>query len=67
MNLDETIQRVVANPKAWQVIDGQIRRCRLRQFPYGVVYTLESDVVLIIAIMHLHRHPSSWRENLLSD
>jgi len=47
------------------VLDGEIRRCRLRRFPYGIIYTLlEDDVVLIISVMHLHRHPLSWRKNL---
>lgn len=65
--LDETIQRIVANPKAWAIIDGQMRRCRLRRFPYGIIYTIEDEIVLIIAVMHLHRHPSSWRKNLSSE
>jgi plasmid stabilization system protein ParE len=65
--LDATIQRIIANPKAWQVLEGEIRRCRLRRFPYGVIYTLEGEIVLIISVMHLHRHPSSWRKNLPND
>jgi plasmid stabilization system protein ParE len=65
--LDATIQRIVANPRAWQVLDGEIRRCRLRRFPYGVVYTIEDESILIISVMHLHRHPLSWRQNLSSE
>lgn len=64
--LDATIQRIVANPQAWQVLDGEIRRCRLRRFPYGVIYTIENELILIISVMHLHRHPLSWRKNLPS-
>jgi len=63
--IDATIQRILANPGAWKVLDGEIRRCRLRRFPYGIIYTLlEDDVVLIISVMHLHRHPLSRRKNL---
>jgi plasmid stabilization system protein ParE len=66
--IDDTIQRVLANPRAWKVLDGEIRRCRLRRFPYGIIYTLlKDDLVLIISVMHLHRHPSSWRKNLEND
>jgi plasmid stabilization system protein ParE len=65
--LDATIQRIIANPKAWQVLDGEIRRCRLRRFPYGVIYAIEDEIVLIVSVMHLHRNPSSWRKNLPSD
>ncbi|MBE9138821.1 type II toxin-antitoxin system RelE/ParE family toxin [Nodosilinea sp. LEGE 07088] len=66
--IDGTIQRILLNPKAWKLLDGEIRRCRLRKFPYGIVYTLvKDDFVLIISVMHLHRHPSSWRKNLRND
>ena len=32
--------------------------------PYGVIYAIEADHVLIVSVMHLHRHPESWRKNL---
>jgi plasmid stabilization system protein ParE len=63
--IDATIQRILANPQAWQALEGEIRRCRLRRFPYGIIYTmLEDESVLVISVMHLHRYPSAWRENL---
>lgn len=66
--IDDTIRRILANPKAWKVLEDEIRRCRLRRFPYGIIYTiLENETILIISVMHLHRHPSSWRKNLKSD
>ena len=66
--IDATIQRILANPLAWQQLEGEIRRCRLRRFPYGIIYTiLEDETILVISVMHLHRHPSSWRKNLKSD
>ena len=65
--LDSTIQRIIANPKAWQVLEGDIRRCRLRRFPYGVIYILDDDCILIISVMHLHRNPTSWRQNLTDE
>jgi hypothetical protein len=60
----ETIHRIVRWPYAWQPLDGEIRRCRTHRFPYGIVYAVENGEVLIISVMHLHRHPDSWRKNL---
>ncbi|RZM77782.1 type II toxin-antitoxin system RelE/ParE family toxin [Leptolyngbya iicbica] len=66
--VDETVQRILANPRAWKVLEDEIRRCRLRRFPYGIIYTiLEDETILVVSVMHLHRHPSSWRKNLKSD
>jgi plasmid stabilization system protein ParE len=63
--IDATIQRILANPLAWQQLEGEIRRCRLRRFPYGIIYTpLGDDSILIISVMHLRRQPAAWRKNL---
>src|SRR3972149_310911 len=40
------------------------RRCRTRRFPYGIIYQVKSDFVLIVAVMHLHREPGTWRDRL---
>jgi len=34
-------------------------RCRTHRFPYGIIYTVEDGTVLVISVMHLHRHPDS--------
>lgn len=54
----------MAYPHAWHSLDQGIRRCRTNRFPYAVIYTLEAETVLIISVMHLHRHPDTWRKNL---
>lgn len=45
--VDATVQRIVQNPRAWKVLDGQIRRYRLRRFPYGIVYTIEEGSMAV--------------------
>jgi plasmid stabilization system protein ParE len=59
-----TIRRILMHPQAWAALDEEIRRCRAHRFPYGIIYTIERDGVLIISVMHLHRRPESWRRNL---
>ncbi len=56
-----TIQRAVAFPKAWAVMEGEIRRTLVKRFPYGVLYSEEEDGLYILAVMHLHRHPNYWK------
>jgi plasmid stabilization system protein ParE len=58
------IRRIVAHPQAWCPLDDDFRRCRTSRFPYGIIYALEHGEVLIVSVMHLHRHPESWRKNL---
>ncbi len=56
-----TIQRSVAFPNAWPVIDGEIRRSLVRRFPFGILYSVENEGIFVIAVMHLHREPEYWK------
>lgn len=56
-----TIQNIVNYSTAWPVVEGDIRRCLVRRFPYGVLYSIEQGEILILAVMHLRRHPDYWK------
>jgi hypothetical protein len=56
-----TIKRTVSLPKAWSVIEGDIRRSLVKRFPYGILYSEEENGIYIIAVMHLHRFPDYWK------
>ena len=59
-----TIRRIIETPDRWRVLEGDVRRCFVRVFPYSVLYTVEREFVLIIAIMHGKREPGYWRHRL---
>jgi hypothetical protein len=33
----------------------------LTRFPYGVFFAVDDDEVLVLAVVHLHRHPDTWK------
>ena len=59
-------ERIVEYPHAWQPLDDEVRRCRHNRFPYGLVYAIEGEVILVIAVMYLRREPDYWRDRLRS-
>ena len=59
-----TTERIRQFPDGWHPLGENIRRCRLRRFPYSVIYHADKNEVLIIAIAHSHRRPSYWRDRL---
>jgi len=44
------------------MLEDDIRRKLIRRFPYGVLYSVKTDAVLIIAIMHCSRRPGYWKD-----
>jgi hypothetical protein len=56
------IERIRQFPDAWHPLGEGIRRCRLRRFPYGLIYHADETGVLLIAVAHTHRRPGYWRE-----
>ncbi len=61
LEVHSTIQRSIEYPKAWAVLDGEIRRSLVKRFPYGILYTKEQDGIYIVAVMNLHRKPDYWK------
>jgi hypothetical protein len=43
-----------------------VRRCRLRRFPYGVIYHADEMEILVVAVAHAHRRPDYWRDRISS-
>jgi hypothetical protein len=55
-----TISRIIQYPEAWSQMSKNTRRCLVNRFPFGVIYQVKSDLVLIIAVADLRRKPGFW-------
>ncbi len=61
IEVHSAIQRSIAFPKAWPIIDSEIRRSLVSRFPFGILYTVENEGIFVVAVMHLHRTPEYWK------
>jgi plasmid stabilization system protein ParE len=52
--------RVANYPNAWSIERGDVRKCLLHKFPYKLMYSVEEDHILVIAVAHQHRKPDYW-------
>jgi len=59
-----SLGRILQYPTAWTPLSRRTRRCRLNRFPYALIYQVRSDLILIVAVQNLHRHPDSWKSRL---
>ncbi len=55
--MEDATYRIRESPTRYLVIDEDIRRCLTRRFPYAILYTVEQDYILIVAIMHCSQEP----------
>lgn len=58
------IDRAAQYPNAWPILEGEVRRCQTKRFPYGILYSEEAEGVFVLAVMHLHRDPDYWQHRL---
>ena len=59
--LEDALHRISRRPQMYPKVEGDIHKCRLPRFPYGVIYRTKSETVEILAIMHLRREPGYWK------
>src|SRR5512139_2064059 len=63
-DLDRTIRRMAAYPHVGREIGQGLRRCILSRFPCGIIYGIDSEAIIVVAVAHLHREPHYWTDRL---
>jgi plasmid stabilization system protein ParE len=58
------IEGIVENPLLYRVIDEDVRRCLTKRFPYAILYTIEDNYILMLAVMHCSRDPLYWKHRI---
>jgi toxin ParE1/3/4 len=62
--IEDAVYRIRESPERYVVMDEDVRKCMTRKFPYGILYTIEQDYILILAIMHCSREPGYWKKRI---
>ena len=62
LEVGEAVRNILSYPNAWPTLEGDIRRCLVNRFPYGILYSIEPDRIHVLAVMHLHRRPGYWKQ-----
>lgn len=60
---------IAAMPEAWPTVLGWEREPHLRRkgisgFPYGIIYFVTSEEIVIVAYAHAKRRPGYWEDRL---
>jgi len=67
-SLLDDVQRVVdrlrEHPYLGHVVDRDLRKILLHRFPFSLIYSVETDAILIVAVAHYGRRPDYWRDRV---
>ena len=59
-----TLNRIQKFPNMYVEIRKDIRKCVVNKFPFNLLYSIEENHILIIAIAHHHRKPDYWADRV---
>ncbi|MEX0648766.1 MAG: type II toxin-antitoxin system RelE/ParE family toxin [Balneolaceae bacterium] len=59
--VEKVLDVIEQQPSAGTKITDTERRFLLSRFPYGVIYSVEADQIVIFAMMNLRRKPGYWK------
>lgn len=63
----KALDRILEFPEAWQPCSAKARKCLVRRFPYGIIYQIRDNEILVVAIANLHRTPEYWKDRISSN
>jgi toxin ParE1/3/4 len=69
LSVDEAVKDVVAHPVRWPLMPSVPKELGVRQrlvedFPFQVLYRVLDDLIEVVAIKHMKRHPRYWASRL---
>jgi hypothetical protein len=62
--IEGAITRIRMAPQAWRKLSARTRRCLLHRFPFGIMYQVRGEEILVVSVMDLRRDPRSWKQHL---
>jgi len=60
-SVQDALNSIIINPRLYPVVDLDVRRCLTKVFPFGILFRISRDEIVIVAVMHLARHPDYWK------
>ena len=60
-DVQRSIDRVRDFPQLGELIDSDLRRTLLNRFPFSLIYTIEENEIVVVAIAHHGRRPGYWQ------
>jgi len=63
-SVDEAVARIEEMPEMYPSVFFDVRRGKLRRFPYLIYYRVMADRSEIVAVLHSSRDPKLWQDRV---
>jgi toxin ParE1/3/4 len=60
--LRHAYRRILNGPFMYQELRSGIRRAIARRFPYAIYFSVEGEVIVVVAVLHTARDPAEWQQ-----
>ncbi len=60
----ELLASIGRAPRLYPVVVRRTHRARMRRFPYGILFAMEPDGILVTGIFHSRRDPRRWSDRV---
>lgn len=57
----QTSGRALENPESGQLVKSDLRRMLFRKFPFAIIYGVEDENIVVVAVSHQRREPGYWK------
>ena len=59
---EEALDKLQRNPLLYRQIHKDLRRVPIRRFPHRIFYLVNGNRVIVTAVFHARKDPTSWTE-----
>jgi plasmid stabilization system protein ParE len=63
-NFETTKEKLAIHPNHYSLITNEVRRCPIKKFPYSILYIIEEEKIIILAIIHRKRSNAFIRKRI---
>ena len=63
-DVQKAVERLREFPQAGEAITSNFRQTLLHRFPFSLIYTIEANVIVVIAVAHHGRRPGYWQSRV---
>ncbi len=63
-DLNNVFRRIQEFPESFPLVYKNFHKAILPSFPYSIIYRIKPDEIVVYAVIHMSRKPTSWLERI---